>query len=157
MKNCWPSGARRSESPHMKIITINVPRKDITRFEQIIESGLYTNRSEAVRDAIRDVLLLPDDEMKQFMDEADRSGEMKSIITLNLPTTFVNAIFHYTTMGIGYNRSDFIRACIGRFFDVEKGLLERQSTFDVEPEIEPPAMPRPLRVDMRTCRRGWNR
>ncbi|MFX1295020.1 MAG: ribbon-helix-helix domain-containing protein [Promethearchaeota archaeon] len=40
----------------MKTISVNVPEAFVQYLEQLVKKGLYTNRSEAIRVAIRDLI-----------------------------------------------------------------------------------------------------
>ncbi len=40
----------------MKLVTLHVPETYIDGLEKLVESNLYPNRSEAIRNAIRDLL-----------------------------------------------------------------------------------------------------
>ncbi len=140
-----------------RIITVNVPCAQVTRFEQLEEAGLYTNRSEAVRDAIRDAFLLDDVSLAEaFAEPTHHDYRGMRLVTLNLPTPFVDAIAVAVANGTGTSRSDFIRTCIDQFFKTEEKLVKRLAREPIEP-IEPPEfLPRrPPRIDMRVIRAGW--
>ncbi len=53
MNNNKPEG-----SIGMKILTVNLPIHYINRIEMLIKNGLYPSRSEAIRNAIREFLLV---------------------------------------------------------------------------------------------------
>ncbi|MHA1649320.1 MAG: ribbon-helix-helix domain-containing protein [Candidatus Helarchaeota archaeon] len=40
----------------MKTISVNVPESHLESLEELVKKGLYANRSEAIRAAIRDLL-----------------------------------------------------------------------------------------------------
>jgi antitoxin ParD1/3/4 len=40
----------------MRLIAVHLPDRILTDIEQLVEKGLYPNRSEAIRIAIRDLL-----------------------------------------------------------------------------------------------------
>ncbi|MHA1135487.1 MAG: ribbon-helix-helix domain-containing protein [Candidatus Thorarchaeota archaeon] len=40
----------------MKLVTLHIPETYVQGLEQLVESNLYPNRSEAIRIAIRDLL-----------------------------------------------------------------------------------------------------
>ena len=40
----------------MKLVTLHVPHTYVEGLEKLVESGMYPNRSEAIRNAIRDLL-----------------------------------------------------------------------------------------------------
>ncbi len=40
----------------MKTISVNIPEIHLKGLEELVQKGLYANRSEAIRNAIRDLL-----------------------------------------------------------------------------------------------------
>ena len=61
----------------MKLITIHVPDKYLDALERMIAKGLFPNRSEAIRVAIRDLIKNDNHLFGQSMEnnEADTNGE----------------------------------------------------------------------------------
>jgi len=40
----------------MERVTLRIPKQQIDEVEQLVETGEYPNRSEAIRDAVRDLI-----------------------------------------------------------------------------------------------------
>ena len=61
----------------MRLITIHVPDKYLDALERMIAKGLFPNRSEAIRVAIRDLIKNDNHLFGQSMEnnEADTNGE----------------------------------------------------------------------------------
>jgi antitoxin ParD1/3/4 len=45
----------------MERVTLRIPKQQIEEVEQMVETGEYPNRSEAIRSAVRDMLSEQDD------------------------------------------------------------------------------------------------
>ena len=45
-----------SENKMMKLITVHLPNDQVSGLDELVRSGRYPNRSEAIRMAIRDML-----------------------------------------------------------------------------------------------------
>jgi Arc/MetJ-type ribon-helix-helix transcriptional regulator len=40
----------------LKLVTVKLPEKLVTDVDQLVRAGIYHNRSDAIRDAVRDLL-----------------------------------------------------------------------------------------------------
>ena len=58
----------------MERVTLRIPKQQIDEVEQMVETGEFPNRSEAIRSAVRDMLNEQDDER----DERDERGRNRS-------------------------------------------------------------------------------
>jgi Arc/MetJ-type ribon-helix-helix transcriptional regulator len=53
----------------MERVTLRIPKQQIEEVEQMVETGKYPNRSEAIRSAVRDML----DEKRQEQSNSRRT------------------------------------------------------------------------------------
>ncbi|PSQ15670.1 ribbon-helix-helix protein, CopG family [Halobacteriales archaeon QS_8_69_26] len=52
----------------MERVTLRIPKQQIEEVEQLVDTGEFPNRSEAIRSAVRDMI----NEQKESDDERDR-------------------------------------------------------------------------------------
>ena len=134
--------------PNFKAITVNVRCYDDARLARLTN---YSARSEAVRAAIRDLLLLDDAERYDALTSFSDKPGPKQLATVNIPLVYINTMQELTELTIGgltLSRSHVIRCAIDLFLDREEALLKRIG-------ILPVKKLRDGRIDMRTCRTGW--
>jgi Arc/MetJ-type ribon-helix-helix transcriptional regulator len=55
----------------MERVTLRIPKQQIEEVEQMVETGEYPNRSEAIRSAVREMLAEQDDS-RDSNDDRDR-------------------------------------------------------------------------------------
>jgi antitoxin ParD1/3/4 len=49
----------------MERVTLRIPKQQVEQVERMVETGEYPNRSEAIRDAVRDMLAEHDTEQRR--------------------------------------------------------------------------------------------
>lgn len=57
----------------MERVTLRIPKQQIEEVEQMVETGEYPNRSEAIRSAVREMLNEQSDESRSERDRRKRS------------------------------------------------------------------------------------
>jgi len=57
----------------MERVTLRIPKQQIEEVEQMVETGEYPNRSEAIRSAVRDMLNEHDRNEEQSSDKRKRT------------------------------------------------------------------------------------
>ncbi|PSP75169.1 hypothetical protein BRC86_03915 [Halobacteriales archaeon QS_3_64_16] len=58
----------------MERVTLRIPKQQIEDVEQMVETGAYPNRSEAIRSAVREMIAEEDDRA----DRAERTSDRRS-------------------------------------------------------------------------------
>ena len=53
----------------MELITVRIPKKLLEALDSLIEDGIYSSRSEAIRDAIRILVSTQKEKIKLFRGE----------------------------------------------------------------------------------------
>ncbi|MGY5864690.1 MAG: ribbon-helix-helix domain-containing protein [Candidatus Thorarchaeota archaeon] len=59
----------------MRLIAVHLPEKIVEDIQRLVEKGLYPNRSEAIRNAIRDLL-----KRELWESSMNTSGRMSEVI-----------------------------------------------------------------------------
>ena len=141
--------------PNFKVITFYVRCYDDARLARLTN---YSTRSDAARAAIRDLLLLDDAERYDALTSFSDKPGPKQIVTVYLPIVYIDAMQEFTIGGLVLSRSHVMRCAIDLFLDREEALLKCIGT-GLLPELVPvKALIKKLRdgrIDMRTCRTGW--
>ncbi len=57
----------------MERVTLRIPKQQIEEVEQMVETGEYPNRSEAIRSAVRDMLNEHDNNEERSSDKRKRT------------------------------------------------------------------------------------
>lgn len=82
------------------------------------------------------------------------------IVTVNLPSIYIDAIAKLTEQGLFPSRSEAIRQSLRDFLKSELGMVELLLDLKDEttkaPANAPTAPPAPKKIDMRTIRAGWS-
>ncbi len=81
------------------------------------------------------------------------------IVTVNLPSIYIDAIAKLTEQGLFPSRSEAIRVALRDFLKSELGMVEslldlneNEGKVTVVQEVKAPAM---KKIDMRSIRAGW--
>jgi antitoxin ParD1/3/4 len=81
------------------------------------------------------------------------------IVTVNLPSIYIDAIAKLTEQGLFPSRSEAIRVALRDFLKSELGMVEglldlneNEGKVTVAQEVKVPAM---KKIDMRSIRAGW--
>jgi Arc/MetJ-type ribon-helix-helix transcriptional regulator len=59
----------------MRLIAVHLPERIVEDIQRLVEKGLYPNRSEAIRNAIRDLL-----KRELWESSTSKSGRMSGVI-----------------------------------------------------------------------------
>ncbi len=59
----------------MRLIAVHLPERIVEDIQRLVEKGLYPNRSEAIRNAIRDLL-----KRELWESSMNKSGRMSGVI-----------------------------------------------------------------------------
>ncbi len=59
----------------MRLIAVHLPERIVEDIQRLVEKGLYPNRSEAIRNAIRDLL-----KRELWESNMNKSGRMSGVI-----------------------------------------------------------------------------
>jgi hypothetical protein len=63
------------EELYMRLIAVHLPERIVEDIQRLVEKGLYPNRSEAIRNAIRDLL-----KRELWESSMNKSGRMSGVI-----------------------------------------------------------------------------
>ena len=72
----------------MKIVTINVSQIHLDLIQKLVDSRIYPSRSEAIRVAIRDWLIIESKLYKRFIDPVLETDDLKTIRVPNGDGTY---------------------------------------------------------------------
>ena len=79
---------KRTDLNKMEIITINVPTKHLAIIEKLVNSRVYPSRSEAIRVAIREWLIIEAKLYEKFIDPVLISDDINTIRVPNGDGTY---------------------------------------------------------------------